>query len=155
MRRNTLISSLNASFVWARPFSGERADWKVTSATPSTFRSAGICVSTPSVAGQRPGLASARWICRYSSRPGVAAMIPECGPFQWSIPFWRGWSVRIHSRMDELKCFFTPTCGFDDDVLMSLLLSQCGRAGQAARNSAATGANFSWNWKTPPWPESG
>jgi hypothetical protein len=26
---------------------------------------------------------------------------------------------------------------------------------QAARNSAATGANFSWNWKIPPWPELG
>ena len=123
VRRNTLISSLNASRVWARPFSGARADWKVTSATPSTFRSAGICVSTPLVAGQRPGLASARWICRYSSRPGDAAMIPECGPFQWSIPVWRGWSVRIHSRMDEVKCFFMPTCGFADDVRMLCLLS--------------------------------
>ena len=26
---------------------------------------------------------------------------------------------------------------------------------QPARNSAATGANFSWNWKIPPCPESG
>jgi hypothetical protein len=26
---------------------------------------------------------------------------------------------------------------------------------QAARNSAATGVNFSWNWKIPPWPELG
>jgi hypothetical protein len=44
------------------------------------------------------------------------------GTFQWSIPFWRGWSVRIHSRMEEGKCFFTPTCGPEDVVLMSLLL---------------------------------
>ncbi|MFF3608333.1 hypothetical protein [Streptomyces sp. NPDC002463] len=73
------------------PFRGASADWKVTSATPSIFRSAGIEVCTPSVAGHRPGLSSARWICRYSSRPGVAEMIPECGPFQWSMPAWRGW----------------------------------------------------------------
>ena len=34
------------------------------------------------VAGHSPGLVSARWICRYSSNPGVAVMIFECGPFQ-------------------------------------------------------------------------
>jgi hypothetical protein len=72
---------LNANAVWARPFTGERADWKVTSAMPSTFRSSGMTVSTPTVAGQSPRLASVRWSCRYSSRPGLAVMIPECGPF--------------------------------------------------------------------------
>jgi hypothetical protein len=45
-----------------------------------------MSVSTPGVAGHSPGFTSARWICRYSSRPGVAEMIFECGPFQWSIP---------------------------------------------------------------------
>jgi hypothetical protein len=83
-------------------------------------------------------------------------MISECGPFQWSIPFWRGRSVRIHSRMDEVKCFSTPTGGFDGDVLMSRVLSSIPvGVRQSARKAAATGANFSWNWKTPPWPESG
>ena len=54
----------------------------MTSATPSILRSAGIAVSTPSVTGHSPGLSSARWIWRYSSKPGVAEMIFECGPFQ-------------------------------------------------------------------------
>jgi hypothetical protein len=58
----------------------------VTAATPSILRSAGMTVSTPLMAGQSPGLFSARWICRYSSNPGVTEMIFECGPFQWSIP---------------------------------------------------------------------
>jgi hypothetical protein len=65
-----------------RPSRGESAEWKVTSATPSIFRSPGIEVSTSSVTGHLPGLSSARWICRYSSKPGVAEMIFECGPFQ-------------------------------------------------------------------------
>jgi hypothetical protein len=54
----------------------------VTSATPSTLRSAGMTVSTPLVAGHSPGFVSLRWIWRYSSIPGVAEMILECGPFQ-------------------------------------------------------------------------
>jgi hypothetical protein len=45
-----------------------------------------MSVSTPGVAGHSPEFTSARWICRYSSRAGVAEMIFECGPFQWSIP---------------------------------------------------------------------
>jgi hypothetical protein len=71
-------------------------------------------------------------------------------------PLWRGSSVRIHSRMEEAKCLLTPTYGPDDVVVMSLLLSSDGPGpGQSPRNAAATGANLSWNWKTPPWPESG
>src|SRR5215216_839488 len=31
----------------------------------------------------------------------------------------------------------------------------CSRGGQRSRNSTATGANLSWNWKMPPCPESG
>ncbi len=58
----------------------------VISATPSILRSAGMTVSTPLMAGHSPGLFSARWIWRYSSIPGVAEMIFECGPFQWSMP---------------------------------------------------------------------
>src|SRR5438105_13203068 len=81
-----------------------------------------MSVSTPGVAGHNPELTSARWICRYSSRPGVAEMIFECGPFQWSIPVWRGWSVRIHSRMEVEKCFCTFACALDGDVLISLRL---------------------------------
>ena len=61
-------------------------DANVTSATPSIRRSAGMTVSTPLMAGHSPGLVSARWIWRYSSIPGVAEMIFECGPFQWSMP---------------------------------------------------------------------
>jgi hypothetical protein len=41
-----------------------------------------MSVSTPGIAGHSPGFTSARWICRYSSRPGVAEAIFECGPFQ-------------------------------------------------------------------------
>ena len=46
------------------------------------LRSAGMTVSTPWMAGHSPGLAAARWSCRYSSSPGVAEMIFEWGPFQ-------------------------------------------------------------------------
>ena len=41
-----------------------------------------MTVSTPLTAGRRPGLSAARWIWRYSSNPGIAEMIFECGPFQ-------------------------------------------------------------------------
>lgn len=61
---------------------GDSADRKVTSATPSILRSSGMLVSTPSMGGQLPGLSAARWIWRYSTRPLVAEMIPECGPLQ-------------------------------------------------------------------------
>jgi hypothetical protein len=42
------------------------------------------------------------------------------------MPVWRGWSVRTHSRIEEVKCFFTSGCGGDSedgDVFMMLPFS--------------------------------
>jgi hypothetical protein len=36
------------------------------------------------------------------------------------MPLWRGWSVRTHSRIEEVRCFVTPGCGGAGDVLMVL-----------------------------------
>ncbi|WP_164551854.1 hypothetical protein [Streptomyces sp. WAC 01529] len=41
--------------------------------------------------------------------PGVGEMIPECGPFQWFMPVWRGWSVRTHSRIEESEVLLLHT----------------------------------------------
>ncbi|MET9565350.1 hypothetical protein [Streptomyces tauricus] len=50
-------------------------------------------------------------------------MILECGPFQWSMPVWRGWSVRTHSRIEETRGFSTSRGATAGDALMTLPFS--------------------------------
>ena len=50
-------------------------------------------------------------------------MMPEWGPFQWSMPVWRGWSVRIHSRIEEEKCLLTLGRVADGLLMMAFLVT--------------------------------
>ena len=114
----------------------------------------------PSVAGQRPGFCSSRWIWRYSSIPGVAEMVPQWGPDQWFMPFCRGSSCRIQSWMELEKRFsaFGAAVALLSLTSLSRAVSSCSvpaDGSQSRRKAAALAANCSWNWKTPPWPESG
>ncbi|GHA45288.1 hypothetical protein GCM10010372_51570 [Streptomyces tauricus] len=82
-------------------------------------------------------------------------MILECGPFQWFMPVWRGWSVRTHSRIEETRGFSTSRGVTAGDAFMTLPFSSWTSGCHGARNLTATGANRSWYWKMPPCPESG
>ena len=84
-------------------------------------------------------------------------MIPECGPFHRPVPTYRGLSVRIHSRIDEVKCL--DTSGLVVAVSLvgdSFRVGVCWcRAYSLVRNFTATGVNFSQYWKIAPCPEFG